>query len=98
MKTIILTAIILSTSSTWAGRCHMIGTVNDGQDCHRLSTRISVDTAEACEAFARNTSGNRFFGLISGKAKLVATEYRFKERGSKKMKKEIQFADSSRCD
>jgi hypothetical protein len=98
MKTFILFVLILSTTSTWAGRCLISGKVLDGSSCHRLSTRISVDTKEGCEAFAKSTNNNRFFNLLSERQKLISTKYSYKTRGHKRIKNEIEFRDAQTCD
>lgn len=98
MKTIILMLLVMSTSA-WAGKCRLAGTVGGGFNCYRIVTTLAVDTAEGCEAFAKSTKDSNFFNLIRKKDKeiLIYTKFSFKERGSKKVHGNIIFDDNVTC-
>lgn len=96
MKTIIL-LLTLSTTSAWAAKCRLSGTVGGGFDCYRIITTLSVDTVEGCEAFAKSTKDNRFFNLIEKKETLISTKFSFKERGQKRIRGKFQFDDNVTC-
>ena len=96
MKTIILMLLLMSTSA-WAGKCRLAGTVGGGFECYRIVTTLSVDTVEGCEAFAKSTKDNRFFNLIEKKETLLSTKYSFKVRGEKRIRGKLHFDENVTC-
>ena len=95
MKNILLALSVLISTQTFAATCKLSTVVGGGFNCHSVSTRLDVADQETCEAFARGTKDNRFFGVLEKNEIVVATKYTFKDKAAKlKVKKRIDFEDS----
>ncbi len=74
------------------------GTVKEGMSCHRISTRLDVEEAEACEAFTKATKENRFFNTLDKNEKLISATYKFRDFPNRiKVKKTFEFDSHDNC-
>lgn len=98
MKTLLIALSVLISTQTFAAKCVISGAVQDGSSCHRLSTRLDVGDAEACEAFAKATKENRFFSILLKNEKLLSSSYKFVDHANKiKIKKTFEYESTDEC-
>jgi hypothetical protein len=92
MKTLLFALSLLVTSQSFAAKCVISGLVLEGKSCHRLSTRLDVTDAEACEAYTKATQQNRFFNILEPKQELLSVRFKFVDRPNRvKLKKEFKL-------
>jgi methionine-rich copper-binding protein CopC len=98
MKTLLLALTMIISTQTFAAKCVISGTVQDGSSCHSLSTRLDVSDAETCEAFTKATVENRFFNILEKKEKLLSSSYKFVDRPNRiKIKKTFEHESTDGC-
>lgn len=95
MKTLFIALTVLVSTQTFAATCKLASTVAGGFDCYGLSTKLEVADQEACEAFAKSTRDNRFFGIVeSKKERVISTKITYKDKAQRlKVKKAIVFEE-----
>lgn len=95
MKTLIVALTLLVSTQTFAATCKLASTIGGSFDCYGLSTKFDVTDQEACEALAKSTNDNRFFGVVTAKKEfVVSTKYTYKDKSQRlKVKKAIEFTN-----
>ena len=98
MKTLLIAFSVFMTTQTFAAKCVISGTVQEGSSCHRISTRLDVGDAETCEEFTKTTRNNRFFNILEKKEKLLSSKYKFVDHANKiKIKKTFNYESTDGC-